>query len=331
MRSGPEIPQDEIDRWLPREAQTPRRVGFLRQCLKNMHDRVREEDYFNARVFIEAARWLEQNQDADRFFLTVESFDPHEPWFVPQHYRRMYAEADRPQQVLSLYSAPSEELSPEMLAATRCNYSALCTMCDRWFGHLFETMRTLGRLQDSLLIVTSDHGHSIGDEDYMGKRGYPAEPAVFDVPLFIRHPDGGGAGQRSELLVQHTDITAEILSAAGVEPPAPIDGVPLSTRILDNRGPGREHVTVAWGGAVTVVTPDWWLNCKVDGRGAFLFRMENGKPKATNVADENQAVVHELYGKAVADAGGDFPDYVKELASGEKDAPGCSALAGRPG
>ena len=38
------------------------------------------------------ALWLEQNQDADRFFLTVESFDPHEPWLLPAHYRRMYLE-----------------------------------------------------------------------------------------------------------------------------------------------------------------------------------------------------------------------------------------------
>ena len=43
-----------------------------------------------------AARWLEQNLDAERFFLTVESFDPHEPWFVPEHYRRRTTPADGP-------------------------------------------------------------------------------------------------------------------------------------------------------------------------------------------------------------------------------------------
>jgi len=93
-RSGPEPTQEEIDYWLPKELQTEPKVAFIRQCLKNMHDRTKEEDYFNARVFIEAARWLEQNRDADRFFLTVESFDPHEPWFVPEHYRRMYDRRD---------------------------------------------------------------------------------------------------------------------------------------------------------------------------------------------------------------------------------------------
>ena len=51
----------------------------MRQTLKNMRGRLHEEDYFNARVMTEAVRWLEENGDADRFFLTVESFDPHEP------------------------------------------------------------------------------------------------------------------------------------------------------------------------------------------------------------------------------------------------------------
>ncbi len=331
MRSGPEIPQDQIDRWLPREAQNERRRRFLRQCLKNMHDRTREEDYFNARVMIEAARWLEQNRDAERFFLTVESFDPHEPWFVPEHYRCMYTDPEAPQQVVSGYTSVSEMLSPELVAATQANYSGLCTMCDRWFGHLYETMRTLGMLEDTLLIVTSDHGHSIGDEDYLGKRGYPSHPSVFDIPLMIRHPEGLGAGRRSEDIVQHTDITAEILHACGVEPPEPIDGQPLLEPALDGAGAARNHATVGWGAAMTVIDNRWWLSCKIDGQGAFLFDLTAENPRERNVADENPEVVNRLYGAGVEDAGGDFPECVKELARSAEDAPGCSVLAARPG
>ena len=68
-----------------------------------MRDRVREELWFNAQVMQEAARWLEQNRDAEQFFLTVECFDPHEPWFVPEHYRRAYDPSDGREQVLSPY------------------------------------------------------------------------------------------------------------------------------------------------------------------------------------------------------------------------------------
>jgi len=330
QRSGPEISQQELDRWLPRHMQTEGRVRFLRQCLKNMHDRVREEDYFNARVFIEAARWLEQNQDAERFFLTVESFDPHEPWFVPRHYRALYTDPDGPQQVVSGYTDVQSMMPPELLEATRANYSALCTMCDRWFGHLYETMRVLGLLDSTLLIVTSDHGHSIGDEGYIGKRGYPSHPSVFDVPLFVRHPEGLGAGQRTDVIVQHTDISAEVLRACGVEPPEPIDGRPLLETALQKPQQARDHVTVGWSAAMTVINRQWWFNAKVDGRGPFLYRMEGTRPALRNVADEHPDVVNRMYRLGVEDAGGRFPEFILELAARAEDAPGCSALAARP-
>jgi len=327
-RSGPEPTQEQINRFLPPKLHTESRLGFIRQCLKNMHDRVREEDYFNARVLIEASRWLEQNQDAEKFFLVVESFDPHEPWFVPEHYRRMYGAKGEQQQVVSGY-ADTSFMDPEHLELTQLNYSGLVTMCDRWFGHLYQTMQTLGLLDNTLLIVTSDHGHSIGDERYIGKRGYPSHPSVFDVPLMVRFPDGKGAGQRTDAIVQHTDISAEILHFAGVEPPEPIDGQLCISAALDGEGPVRQHVTIGWGSAVTVVTQRWWLNCKIDGKGPFLYDLQTPQPFEKNVASENPEVVRELFERAVEDAGGEFPDYLMQMAASQKDAPGCSDLAAR--
>ncbi len=330
QRSGPEIPQEEIDRWLPKEMQNPGKLRFIRQCLKNMHGRTREEDYFNARVFIEAVRWLEQNLDADRFFLTVESFDPHEPWFVPEHYRRLYDDSDGPQQVVSGY-ADTADLDPALLGRTQANYSGLVTMCDRWFGHLMEAMRVMGLLENTVVIVTSDHGHSIGDKRYLGKRGYPSDPSVYDIPLLVRMPDGTGAGQRSDVMVQHHDISAEVLKLAGVQAEGLLDGIPFLEAALEGRAM-RDHATVGWGSAVTVITEEWYLNCKVDGAGAFLYDLSASEPYARNVADEHADVVRRLYAMAAADAeaGGGFPDYIRELARNQMDAPGCSALAARP-
>jgi hypothetical protein len=107
-RSGPKLTQEQLDFWLPREMQNERTIDFINQCIMNIHDRTREEDFFAARVLKESALWLEQNQDADRIFLTVESFDPHEPWLVPAHYRRLYEPKDGREQVKSGYSDTSE-------------------------------------------------------------------------------------------------------------------------------------------------------------------------------------------------------------------------------
>lgn len=328
-RSGPEPTQAEIDYWLPKSLQNPAKINFIRQCLKNMYGRTHEEDYFNARVLTEAAKWLEQNRDADNFFLTIESFDPHEPWFVPEHYRRMYDPTDGPEQVASAYYAGIEDWPPELVKRTQANYSGLVTMCDRWFGHLYDTMRTLGLLDNTLLIVTADHGHSIGDANYMGKRGYPSGREVYDIPLIVRHPEGIDAGKRSDLLVQHTDMSALVLEAAGVTPPERFDGKSFWQSAVDGVPAIRDHVTVGWSSAVTVVDKRWWLNCKIDGTGGFLYDLERDPGMKKNVAKEHPEEAKRLFRLAVEDAGGEYPDYLQRICANQADAPGCSDLAAR--
>jgi len=329
-RSGPEPTKEQIDRWMAPElqGQMPEFVDFIRDGLRNMYGREQEEDYFTARVMIEAAHWLEQNQDAEKFFLTVESFDPHELWFVPEYYRRMYDDTDGPEQAFSLYG-DADRMPPYLLRRAQANYSGLVTMCDRWFGHFYETMRVLGLLENTLVIVLSDHGHSIGDGNYFGKRGYPSRPEVFDIVLFVRHPGGEGAGERSNLLLQHTDVCAQILDFAGVKPAQPIHGQPFWQAAVGGGKPIRDHVTAAWGSAMTVINHRWWMNCKVDGGGVLLRDLNARRPFAENVADSNVEVVQRMYAQGVADAGGGIPNYLLDLAASQSDAPGCSPIAAR--
>lgn len=327
-RSGPRLSQEQLDYWLSRQLQNEATVAFIQQCIMNIHDRTKEEDYFAPQVLKTAAEWLEQNQDADRFFLTVESFDPHEPWLVPQHYRRMYLQDDGPEQVKSGYE-DTLQLDEALLRRTRANYYGNVTLCDRWFGHLMESLRVLGLLDDTLVVFTTDHGHSIGDRNYMGKRGYPSAPEVYDVPLMVRFPGAEHAGKQSAMFVQHHDITAAILEAAGVEQPAEMDGRSFISAALAGDPGSRDHVTVGWGSAPTVITERWWFNCKVDGTGVLLYDLQAPDPFGTNVAKDHPDVVNRLFDQAVEDAGGAYPDWLVDLAKNQADAPGCSDLAAR--
>lgn len=327
-RSGPHLTQEQIDHWLPRELQAPFWVRFINQAMMNYHDRVKEEDFCAPRVLHEAALWLEQNRDADKFFLTIESFDPHEPWYAPEQYRNLYVKKPGQEQVISWYRdvKPAET---ELIERTRMNYYAEVDMCDHWFGYFMERLRALDLLDNTMVILTSDHGHSIGDGGYLGKRGYPSTPEVYEIPLLVRFPGGEYAGTRCRNIIQHHDIYAGVLEMAGMAPPENIDGVPFLIDAIKGNPGGRDHATVGWGTAPTVVTNRWWFNCKMDGTGVLLYDLDAREPFSTNVATRHREVVDSLYVTALKDAGGRFPQWLLDMAKNEADAPGCSPIAAR--
>ncbi len=324
-RSGPWPTQEQLDRWLPPEIQEGWPMKFIHQVIMSMYDRKKEEDYFAPRVMREAGVWLEQNRDAEKFFLTVESFNPHEPWVAPAHYRRMYQAEDGPENVMSGFQDLSD-MPGWLLKRTRANYSAVVTMCDRWFGYLMETMRVLGLLDDTAVILTSDHGHSLGERNYISKKAYPSTPEVMETPLIIRFPKKEHAGTRSDMFVQHVDIAAAILELADVEAPAGIDGRSFLKDAAAGKAGSRKHVTIGWAATPTVITDRWWFNSKADGSGALLYDLKCEEPFAVNVAEENVEAARALFAKAKEDAKGGFPDWLMELARDTPDAPGSSSV-----
>ena len=126
-------------------------------------------------------------------------------------------------------------------------------MCDRWFGYFMESLRVLGLLDNTMVIFTTDHGHSIGDRNYMGKRGYPSAPEVFDVPLMVRFPGAEHAGGQAICSCSTTTSQTSFWNGRGRASRA------HRWHIVRRGRPGREtgiadHVTVGWGSAATVVT-----------------------------------------------------------------------------
>jgi arylsulfatase A-like enzyme len=219
-------------------------------------------------------------------------------------------------------------LSDQLVKRTRANYSGLVEMCDRWFGHLIETLRVTGVLDEALVIVTSDHGHSLWERrGYIGKRGYPSDPESYEVPLLVRHPQRVNAGTVCNAFVQHHDIAATALDACGLKPPAPIDGKSFWQLAFAGGPPIRDHVTVGWGSAMTVIDDRWWLNAKINKRGAFLYDTPRPAPAARNLAETRPDVAERLFAIGEADARGGFPEYLLRMAESAEDAPGCSPFA----
>jgi len=118
-------------------------------------------------------------------------------------------------------------------ASVRSIYMGLVAELDYHFGRIISYLKETGQYDDTLIIVTSDHGEMLGDHHSWGKMHY--FDACFRVPLIIRVPsamaDADMAGRRINLPTESIDITPTILDILGIDVPDTMDGTPL-TKLL---------------------------------------------------------------------------------------------------
>jgi arylsulfatase A-like enzyme len=280
---------------------------LLTQHVANQGERESEEEYQAPRVFREAMDWLEENRGVERFLLLVDVFDPHEPWDPPQKYLDMYADPDYDgPPVMHAHYGPSDNLTDAELQHMRARYAAEVTMVDHWLGRFLDRARDLGLLEDTLLVVTSDHGHQFGEHGTTGKvhRGLWYE--LVDVPLLVRPPDGVGAGIRVDSFAQHQDIAPTVLSALGVAQQAPMQGVDL-VDLAAGRAEPREHVSCGYNEYSWCRDSHYVYITRNDGTDVQLFDMEADSGQEHNLAVEERGTVGIMRQKLLDDAGGPLP------------------------
>lgn len=182
-----------------------------------------EEDTFAARTMKTAMDWLQQTAGArEPFFLLIECFDPHEPFDPPEPYRSQVGAPLEGGIPWPIYGAASRYSEGE-LAGIRALYAGEVALVDAWLGRLLDTCRRLGRLQDTMIIVTTDHGYLFGEHGMIGKpSAVHGDSNVYrplaHVPLFIYHP-AAAPGQRRPELAQWVDLYPTVLDAIGVAEP----------------------------------------------------------------------------------------------------------------
>ena len=130
----------EGDKWKARVGEVPPMNSDLRpQDAVNRKYLTREEDQPQSKTFSEALEFLDTNHDADNWFLHIETFDPHEPFFTQQHYKDLYPDDyDGPEFDWPEYRRVDE--SDEEVARCRKNYAALLSMCSRNLAKVLDAM-----------------------------------------------------------------------------------------------------------------------------------------------------------------------------------------------
>ncbi|HOW27707.1 MAG TPA: sulfatase [Elusimicrobiota bacterium] len=179
----------------------------------------RNAGFINKRIH----RWLERNKGR-RFFLYAHYMDCHFPYTPPRAYRRLYD--------------PGETRSSKTIA----RYDGGIRYLDDQLAQLIQKMKALGLYDNTLIIVTADHGEAFGEHElWLHRHGQFYQPFI-RVPLIVKPPGPPRPPLRISTPVRLIDIMPTILEALHI-PPGDLDGSSLIPLIDGKDTPGRsEHI-----------------------------------------------------------------------------------------
>ena len=302
----------------PMKVRDVRRV--ISQYMRNISQRVHEEDYFAPKTMIEAMRWLERNHKHEKFLLYVDTFDPHEPWDPPQHYTDMYDPGYEGENVTYPMYGPCSYLTDAELKHVRALYAGEVTMVDRWVGKLLQKIDDLGLRDDTTIIFTTDHGFYFGDHGLIGKTTLIYQQ-VAHTPLFIRIP--GRKPGRTNAFAQAADMMPTILELAGVDGPGGMHGKSL-VPVLNGADRHRDFAVSSWSiihpkadvehetlnpynwaelasklKPSTITTDEWVLICGAGDVAPELYHLPSDPKQEKNVIDANRRIAEEIHRKYI--------------------------------
>lgn len=225
-----------------------------------------------------ALDWLDRHGREDRWYLHVNVWDPHTMYQTPLEYGFPFRGSPPPawftedvlRRNLSTYGPGSgwepaggygtpetrahlaryPRMAPtidtmERYATWIEGYDTGIWYADLWVGKLLAKLEALGVLDDTLIVVTSDHGENQGELAVYGDH-QTADHCTCRVPMILRHPQGlGGRGRVDRALHYQFDVGATLLEMLGGTVPASWDAVSFLRAFQEEREEGRDFLVVS--------------------------------------------------------------------------------------
>ncbi|MEZ4416464.1 MAG: sulfatase [Gemmatimonadota bacterium] len=199
------------------------------------------------------------------FFAMLNYFDAHQPYESPEPFTTRFA-----------IDEPTPEGLPKDIRAEQGRYDAAIAYLDDQIGALLAELQRRGALDNTIVIVTADHGEEFGEHGGSGHGGHLLMETIH-VPLLIRYPRGLPAGVRVSPFTSLHDVPSTIVALATPGVASPLEGRSLqrfwdgSTDPQDpvflsemSRGPGGTAPSLGY-------TVEAERKSLIDGRYQFLW------------------------------------------------------------
>ncbi|WP_407267898.1 sulfatase [Radiobacillus sp. PE A8.2] len=231
----------------------------------------KEEDYFTPKVFQSSMNWLEKNQTLEEFFLMIDLFDPHEPFDPPAPYNRAFDPDYDGEEVIWPSYGKADRYTDAELKHIHDLYKGHLLVIDKWFGKMLDKLEDLGRLEDTVIILTSDHGFMFGEHNWIGKHSPTLYNHITHTPLVVYHPDA--KPKRVQSLVQMADLHPTILDSLHVPLPDDIHGESLLPIVLGEKDCTDKDSVIfgVFGGAIYVTDGKWVLVKRPEKSGPLYW------------------------------------------------------------
>lgn len=249
-----------------------------------------------------------RTRDRDRpFFLNVSFARPHSPYVPPAYYFDLYFRGETPAPVVgewaTMHDDPQEaanpnawrgRMTPAQIHRARAGYYGEISFIDTQIGRLLNLCaRDEALWENTWILFASDHGDMQGDHN-LWRKTYAYEGSS-RVPFLVVPPLGQERPTRSlaDEVVELRDVMPTLLSAAGIDVPATVDGrslLPLMER------PDPEWRRYIHGEHCTCYSPEQEMQYVTDGRRKFIwlprldreqfFDLEQDPGEYTDLIDE---------------------------------------------
>ena len=258
------------------------------------HDRNHPERTDPHRLTRLALEAVEMQPPTTPLFLALHYIPPHEP-YEPKPEFDLFGDPDYagPIEPGTMFrgrtARPDDEADLERMISL---YDGNLRMADDAVGALFDGLRRLGRWQNTMVLVTSDHGEAFFEH---GRQGHNATlyDEMLHVPFILRLPGGHVPNEvRTDRLVILSDTVPTILGQVGVAANADVDGVDLmrTPHASDARVIYHRHTD---GRQFAVHTRKWKaILAPAEGRPPMLFNLEADPAEGTNLVADAPLMFH---------------------------------------
>lgn len=199
-------------------------------------------------------RWLDR-RDERPFFAFLNYYDAHEPYLPPEPFEERFGSTKARKKPLLNYwkrqatRSEKKKMSPEEIQAELDAYDGTIAFLDQHLGRLFDELRKRGLLQNTLIVVTSDHGEQFGEHGLFAHAN-SLYRQLLHVPLVIALPGEVPAGRSLREPVSLRDIPATVLDLVEPGSRSPLAGRSLRRTWSEIGGVEPGGGEAAGGGAV---------------------------------------------------------------------------------